>query len=179
MFWLCLSYLKLKYFNISKYYCSCSCFILIFESPPWVSFTEYHIHGIMAPGASVLASWPLCSYRYEIAVPQRKLVNLGSHTPYLLASKWTFCVLSFMPKKRLQNWCDRNCQHLYRYLLICSFRPLRWVNSLWPSDAIWRQGARSTLDQVRVCCLTAPSHYLTNVDLSSVRYGGIHLRAIS
>ena len=34
------------------------------------------------------------------------------------------------------------------------------VNSLWPSDAIWRQGSRSTLDQVMACCLTAPSHYL-------------------
>ena len=34
------------------------------------------------------------------------------------------------------------------------------VNSLWPSDVIWRQGSRSTLAQVMACCLTAPSHYL-------------------
>ena len=34
------------------------------------------------------------------------------------------------------------------------------VNSLWPSDVIWRQGSRSTLAQVMDCCLTAPSHYL-------------------
>ena len=34
------------------------------------------------------------------------------------------------------------------------------LNSLWPSDAIWRQGSRSTLVQVMACCLTAPSHYL-------------------
>ena len=34
------------------------------------------------------------------------------------------------------------------------------VNSLWPSDAIWRQGSGSTLAQVMACCLTAPSHYL-------------------
>ena len=33
-------------------------------------------------------------------------------------------------------------------------------NSLWPSDAIWCQRSGSTLDQVMVCCLTAPSHYL-------------------
>ena len=33
-------------------------------------------------------------------------------------------------------------------------------NSLWPSDAIWRQIPRSTLAQVMACCLTAPSHYL-------------------
>ena len=36
----------------------------------------------------------------------------------------------------------------------------RWVNSLWPSDAIRRQGTESTLAQVMACCLTAPSHYL-------------------
>ena len=34
------------------------------------------------------------------------------------------------------------------------------VNSLWPSDAMWRQGSRSTLVQVMACCLTAPSRYL-------------------
>ena len=30
-----------------------------------------------------------------------------------------------------------------------------------------------------VCCLTAPTHYLTNVDLSSMRSFGIHRRALS
>ena len=36
----------------------------------------------------------------------------------------------------------------------------QWVNSLWPSDAIWWHGSGSTLAQVMACCLTAPSHYL-------------------
>ena len=35
-----------------------------------------------------------------------------------------------------------------------------FVNSLWPSDAIRRQGPESTLAQVMACCLTAPGHYL-------------------
>ena len=34
------------------------------------------------------------------------------------------------------------------------------VNSLGPSDAIWRHRSGSTLAQVMACCLTAPSHYL-------------------
>ena len=34
------------------------------------------------------------------------------------------------------------------------------INSLWPSDAIWRQRFGSPLAQVMACCLTAPSHYL-------------------
>ena len=33
------------------------------------------------------------------------------------------------------------------------------VNSLWPSDAIWRQRSGSRLAQVMACCLTAPSHH--------------------
>ena len=37
---------------------------------------------------------------------------------------------------------------------------INWFNSLWSSDAIWRQRSRSTLAQVMTCCLTAPSHYL-------------------
>ena len=38
--------------------------------------------------------------------------------------------------------------------------PDRVLNSLGPSDAIWRQKTGSTLAQVMACCLTAPSHYL-------------------
>ena len=34
------------------------------------------------------------------------------------------------------------------------------VNSLWPSDTIWRYRSGSTLAQVMARCLTAPSHYL-------------------
>ena len=37
---------------------------------------------------------------------------------------------------------------------------MQWLNSLWPSDTIWRQKSESTLAQVMACCLTAPSHYL-------------------
>ena len=37
----------------------------------------------------------------------------------------------------------------------------QWVNSLGPSDAIWRHKTGSTLAQVMACCLMAPSHYLS------------------
>ena len=52
------------------------------------------------------------------------------------------------------------------------------LNSLWPGDAIWRHGTRSTLAQVMVCCLTAPSHYLNQCWLSLVGSLVIHLRAL-
>ena len=34
------------------------------------------------------------------------------------------------------------------------------INSLRPSDAIWRQWSWTTLAQVMACCLAAPNHYL-------------------
>ena len=42
----------------------------------------------------------------------------------------------------------------------CIEKECDFVNSLWPSDAIWRHRSGSTLAQVMACCLTAPSHYL-------------------
>ena len=36
----------------------------------------------------------------------------------------------------------------------------RQLNSLWPSDAIWRHIFGSALAQLMACCLTAPGHYL-------------------
>ena len=37
----------------------------------------------------------------------------------------------------------------------------------------------STLSQLMVCCQTAPSHYLTNVDISLMKFCAIHLRIIA
>ena len=50
------------------------------------------------------------------------------------------------------------------------------INSLWPSDTMWRHISGSTLAQVMVCYLTAPSHYLNQCWLI---ISDIHLRAIS
>ena len=55
----------------------------------------------------------------------------------------------------------------------------QWVNSLWPSDAIWRHRSQSTLAQVMACCLTHQALTWTNVDLSSLRSCGIHLTIVS
>ena len=65
------------------------------------------------------------------------------------------------------QYCGKNL-HTMMTLLPCVGKILglalqHWVsniNSLWPSDAIWRQKSVSTLAQVMACCLTAPSHYM-------------------
>ena len=45
-------------------------------------------------------------------------------------------------------------------LLLVAPRSSDQVNSLWPREAIWWHGSRSTLAQVMACCLKAPSHFL-------------------
>ena len=53
------------------------------------------------------------------------------------------------------------------------------MNSLWPSDTIWRHRSGSTLAQVIACCLMAPGHNLNQYWLSLVSSSDIQLRAIS
>ena len=52
--------------------------------------------------------------------------------------------------------------HLCRNAVACSIFPaqLEQINSLGPSDAIWRQKTWSTLAQVMAWCRQATSHYL-------------------
>ena len=62
-------------------------------------------------------------------------------------------------------WCRRAASHYLsqcwpRSMLLHGVPRPHWVNSLWPSDAIGRQGTESALARVMACCLTAPSHYL-------------------
>ena len=61
---------------------------------------------------------------------------------------------------------------------ICVARP-QWVNSLWPSDAIWRYKSGSILAQVMAYCMKAPSHYLNQCWHIINRCCEIHIRAIS
>ena len=53
-----------------------------------------------------------------------------------------------------------------------------WLNSLWPSDVIWRHRSGSTLAQVMACCLTAPSYYLNQCWLITSKVHWHSLRAI-
>ena len=76
-----------------------------------------------------------------------------------------------------------------RETIVCPAGGVHWTdakgehekmfNSLWPSDAIWRQRSGSILAQVMACCLTAPSHYLNQCWLIISKVLGIHLRTLS
>ena len=73
---------------------------------------------------------------------------------------WTVC----NTLRRKQNgwyFADSIFRYIFMNKMFVFWLKFYWsVNSLWPSDVIWRQGSRSTLAQVMVCCLMAPSYYL-------------------
>ena len=67
----------------------------------------------------------------------------------------------------------------YSFIVTLNMLNLFWkeLNSLWPSDVIWRPQSGSVLAEVMACCLTSPSHYLNQYWL--IIKGGNHTRAIS
>ena len=67
------------------------------------------------------------------------------------------CIIAVMPLLIHRGYC---CLAKHERCLVISNCCLSCINSLWPSDAIWRQRSGSTLAQVMACCLTAPIHYL-------------------
>ena len=69
------------------------------------------------------------------------------------------------PLMGLLDWYPLNlpnhCNSFGDLYMEISFAGSRSFNSLWPSEATWRQISGSTLAQVMACCLMAPSHYLS------------------
>ena len=91
-------------------------------------------------------------------------VNGLAHVPEPVLTKPD---ISSIGNKLKCNWCqnaqtfsqENAIENVVCKMLAILFRP-QCVNSLWPSDTIWRQRSGSTLAQVMACCLMAPSHYL-------------------
>ena len=79
-----------------------------------------------------------------------------------ISSKWHFHFS--VPEGIMDQFIDALC-----VTSLCE------VNSLRPSDVIWRQRSGSILAQVMACCLMAPSHYLNQCWFTISRSNGIHL----
>ena len=74
-------------------------------------------------------------------------------------------ILSYITAPSLpavRGWHPYSTEYLWWKEVPCltSRAQVHFLNSLRPSDAIWRHRSGSTLAQVMACCLTAPSHYL-------------------
>ena len=98
-----------------------------------------------------------------------KLISVidGRDITYEIVLRWISLDLSDDKSTLVQEmaWC---CQATSHYLSQCWPRSLlpygvikpQWVNSLWPSGAIWWHRSGSILAQEMACFLTAPSHDL-------------------
>ena len=82
----------------------------------------------------------------------RRLGDKPLSEPMMVSSLTDICVMR-------PQWVKWNGGFILKFPFMLVIY-IYYLNSLWPGDAIWRHGTRSTLTQVMACCLTAPSHYL-------------------
>ena len=89
---------------------------------------------------------PACTYR----CPFR-----SRETEYLIVS-------TVIHNGEIPSICEIYSYWSYQQLCVCKWYHgnQRDINSLRPSDAMWRLWSWTTLAHVMACCLTAPSHYL-------------------
>ena len=104
-------------------------------SPFWWLSAGLHWHHCKCTGVTALLLWAID----------------------LLCARWFICTIIYLYPLIYFGYMS--------LIAICNGWPfVNWVlflsSSSWPGDVIWWYGSRSTLDQIVVCCLVAPSHYL-------------------
>ena len=113
-------------------------------------------------------------FKTDIYVP--KLQCFGNAEPQMFLDEWksnlTFVFLSSLNTENISPmkpssiiwyiaWVWTSARQMSRWWLSERYGVLFCeVNSLRPSDTIWRHRSILTLAQIMACCLTAPSHYL-------------------
>ena len=85
--------------------------------------------------------------------PKYTLFSKGTHNCLMKSLIIMFPVCPIWFQDPIFKWVQTLHLHISSLVQDC-------INSLRPSDAIWRQWSWTTLAQVMACCLTAPSHYL-------------------
>ena len=97
------------------------------------------------------------------------LVSIGSSNGLVLSGNKPLFELMLIKicsqNESIEYLIDMTLDLKYILPWFISWHPMEleiyWINSLWPRDAIWRHISGSTLAQAMACCLTAPSHYLS------------------
>ena len=111
-------------------------------------------------GCNIIWALPGSSKLVVAAVRGQETSILNGQHSAALRSAWTYGRNIYYPYCYHYHY---HCEGMKLKLQIrgshVAYLPTTF-NSLWPSDAIWQQGSRSTLVGVMACCLTAPSHYL-------------------
>ena len=152
-----------------------------------VSLTNLKVKHLWAVPDNVMvqhASHTNLNVKHLWAVPDSVMVQYANHTNLNVKHLWVVPDSAMVQHANLTNlnvkhlWAvpdsvmvqhanhtNLNGKHLWAVpdsvmVQYASINNLN-VNSLRPNDAIWRYRSMSTLVRVMACCLTAPSHYLS------------------
>ena len=117
------------------------CFAFIYKSRKGIK-----VSCMPCPGSNseVYSEWEVCSWL--LLFTWRFVPDNGGH--------------GFLFDATSRHWNHTACRRIALKQVWHMFSSNIGINSLWPSDAIWRQKSGSTLARVMACCLTAPRHYL-------------------
>ena len=131
--------------------------VLLYDGNP--SSAESICMNSSPPSAAYMRQW------IGSALVQIMACRLSAPSHYLnqcwIIVNWTFGDrLQWNFDKNTNFFIHKNASENIVCKMVSILSRGRWVNSLWPSDAIRWQGTESTLAQVMACCLMAPSHYL-------------------
>ena len=113
-------------------------------------------------------------FTYQFIVAISFCINAGGPLSFMVA-EYTVFILYGQCKGNISPLVTRRSSYLF-FLN----KSIWYLNSLWPSDAIWSHRSGSTLVQLTACCLTTPSHYLNQCWLN-IPEGpcAIHLKALT
>ena len=121
----------------------------------WIWIIHNAIHPWNA-GAIVDVKIPSCPY-WTSLYKDKTLLLRSYHNNWNLYTRknsmYNETQLSLLVLSQLNNVNDN-------VLIDFKYISFHWINSLYPSDALWWHRSGSTLAQAMACCLMAPSHYL-------------------
>ena len=134
-------------------------------------FTNPRMHLFHIPHFSIqnrnvqfCSEWRIVGYATGVFWDLLNRSIRGSHTVSFMSPRSSCVIDDAWIDSLINGWKYKSITNMHRPSVCESQSFLSdfcWkLNSLWPRDAILQHGYKSTLAQVLVCCLTAPSHYL-------------------
>ena len=138
------------------------------------------LHCLYGPWCPLSPKRPINSLSHKGFEPSAVQAMAAGLSSVMHHITWTNANLLFPKKPTSEIFKLIPIQGIYlkKYTIWKCLKNAAHFNLLWPSDAIWQHNSGSTLAQVMACCLTAPSHYRNNADLSAVWFSDINLSTI-
>ena len=142
-----------------QYFCWKPLWLIHISTFQWVTCTKFYVNITLCIFINELFSWRICRRLMAPAFPEhlQEKAQWGSH--HTLHNKQ---VLGDLKKLSIPSFVVTDINNKILHIYYCLKQLNTWrINSLLPSEAKWFNRYESSMAQVMVCCLTAPSHYLS------------------